>query len=99
MHICCFCWPGPTTAKEPSNKLPGLELYSFLFMFLPPHPFYLKERKVGLPVASIPSESSVRYTAHVPSLPPSEKQPACLRAQDGNLSAQFLPYYSDGPSG
>lgn len=39
-------------------------------------------------MASFSSESSVsRYDAHVLSLSPSEKQPACLRAQDGNLSA------------
>lgn len=56
MPVCCFCWPEPTTAKEPGSRLPGLELQSSLFvLFLPsPHPFSRKERKVGLPVASIP---------------------------------------------
>lgn len=56
--------------KNPARNLPARSFsFSLCFSCLRPSaPFSYKERKVGSPVASIPSESSVgRHVAHVPS--------------------------------
>lgn len=57
--------------KNPATNLPAWSFSFFFMFFLPPPfspPFSYKERKVGSPVASISSESSVgRHAAHVPS--------------------------------
>lgn len=82
----------PLLPKNPATNLPNLPARSFRILSLCSSchhsPFSHRESKVGSPVASIPSKSSVsKCAAHVPFLPPSEKWPVCLKAQEGDRSA------------
>ena len=81
----------PLLPKNPATNLPARSFRGLSVCSSCLHsPLSHRERKVGSPVASIPLKSSIsKLTAHVLSFPPSEKWPACLEAQEGDLSARL----------